>query len=102
VGGRFGSDPTIVGRTIQLSGRPHEVIGVMPAGFQYPDDATRWLPLAPVGPYKQVIGRAAISPHDPQTFVALPAGLMAVAVHASWIPARRALAVEPMTALRSD
>jgi putative ABC transport system permease protein len=52
---RFGSDRSIVGRTIQLSGRPYEVIGVMPAGFQYPDDATLWLPLAPVEPYKQLM-----------------------------------------------
>src|SRR2546430_2653572 len=50
---RFGSDPTIIGRTIQLSGRPYEVVGVMPAGFHYPEDATLWLPLAPVEPYKQ-------------------------------------------------
>jgi putative ABC transport system permease protein len=53
--GRFGSDPTIVGRMIQLSGQPYEVVGVMPAGFQYPDDATLWLPLAPVEPYKQIM-----------------------------------------------
>ncbi len=52
---RFGSDRTIVGRTIQLGGRPYEVVGVMPQGFQYPDDATLWLPLAPVEPYKQLM-----------------------------------------------
>jgi putative ABC transport system permease protein len=52
---RFGSDRTIIGRTIQLSGRPYEVVGVMPQGFQYPDDATLWLPLAPVEPFKQLM-----------------------------------------------
>jgi putative ABC transport system permease protein len=52
---RFRGDPGIVGRTIQLSGRPYEVIGIMPAGFQYPDDATLWLPLAPAEPYKQIM-----------------------------------------------
>jgi putative ABC transport system permease protein len=52
---RFGGDPTIIGRTIQLSGQPYEVVGVMPAGFQYPDDATLWLPLAPVAPYKEIM-----------------------------------------------
>ena len=43
-----------------------------------------------------------ISPHDPLTFVALPAGVLLVAVLASVIPARRALAVEPITALRAE
>jgi putative ABC transport system permease protein len=43
-----------------------------------------------------------VSAHDPLTFVALPAGLMLVAVLASWIPARRALGVEPLRALRGD
>ena len=33
--GRFGGDPNIVGRTIHLSDRPAQVIGVMPAGFGF-------------------------------------------------------------------
>jgi putative ABC transport system permease protein len=32
----FGSDPHIVGRTIQLNGRPRQVIGVMSPGFTFP------------------------------------------------------------------
>src|SRR5262245_54420474 len=52
---RFGGDPAILGRTIELSGQPYQVVGVMPAGFQYPDDATLWLPLAPVEPYRQLM-----------------------------------------------
>ena len=31
---RFGSDPSIVGRIVMLSGRPFEVLGVMPRGFR--------------------------------------------------------------------
>ena len=30
---RFGGDPSVIGRTITVDGRPHEVIGVMPARF---------------------------------------------------------------------
>lgn len=33
---RFGSDPNIVGRTIQLDGKTVEILGVMPAGFEHP------------------------------------------------------------------
>lgn len=35
---RFGSDPGLVGRVVQLDGRGHEVIGVMPPGFRLPTD----------------------------------------------------------------
>lgn len=31
---RFGADPTLVGRTVELDGRPHTVVGVMPRAFQ--------------------------------------------------------------------
>src|ERR1044071_6562918 len=32
----FGGDPNVIGRTFTLDRRPHTVIGVMPAGFQFP------------------------------------------------------------------
>ena len=34
---RFGSDPAAVGRTISLNGVPHEIVGVLPADFEFPD-----------------------------------------------------------------
>lgn len=34
----YGSDPNIIGKTIQLNGRNRQVIGVMPNGFHYPND----------------------------------------------------------------
>ena len=61
---RFGSDPNVLGRTIQLSGAAYTIIGVMPAGFSYPDRAELWRPLAidpakldPGPHYLQVVGR---------------------------------------------
>jgi putative ABC transport system permease protein len=43
---RFGSDPAIVGRTIEIDGITHEIIGVMGEDFAYPDTETRvWIPM---------------------------------------------------------
>jgi len=42
---RFGSDPSIIGRTITLNGTSTEVVGVMPPGFESPGSAMAWLPL---------------------------------------------------------
>ena len=46
--GRLGGDPGVVGRTLTLDGIPHQIVGVMPAGFRFPDDASvsLWNPLA--------------------------------------------------------
>jgi predicted permease len=38
---RFGADPGIVGRQIQVNGRARTVVGVMPAGFKLPMDYQR-------------------------------------------------------------
>ena len=44
---RFGSDPSVIGRVVPINGEPHEVIGVMPAGFRsvLVTDAAIWRPL---------------------------------------------------------
>jgi putative ABC transport system permease protein len=43
---RFGGDPSVVGRTISLSGTPHTVVGVMRSDFQYPGREFQvWTPL---------------------------------------------------------
>ena len=43
-----------------------------------------------------------VGPADPVTFIAMPALLAAVALVACVVPARRALAVEPVEALRAE
>jgi putative ABC transport system permease protein len=48
---RFGADPSVVGRSIQVNGRARVVVGVMPAGFKLPLDfgatgpTLAWVPL---------------------------------------------------------
>jgi putative ABC transport system permease protein len=43
---RFGADPSIVGRTITISGEPHVVNGVMAPSFRAPEPAELWVPLS--------------------------------------------------------
>ncbi len=45
---RFNSDPSVVGRTLQLTGRPYTVVGVAPEGFRGTSVTTAdlWLPLS--------------------------------------------------------
>lgn len=43
---RFASDPSIVGRSIELEGVSRQVVGVMPADFRFPSSKTQvWIPL---------------------------------------------------------
>jgi putative ABC transport system permease protein len=43
---RFGSDPAIVGKQVQISSRPITILGVMPPGFEYPEQTQVWVPSA--------------------------------------------------------
>jgi putative ABC transport system permease protein len=64
---RFGSDPSIVGRSVEIDGMSRQVLGVMPAAFHFPSAKTQiWLPLHidPTDPtsswasdYMPVVGR---------------------------------------------
>jgi len=68
---QFGGDPDIVGRAVTVNGADHHVVGVMPAGFEFPprSSAEIWLPFytTPDLPWQQergshwvnVIGRLA-------------------------------------------
>jgi putative ABC transport system permease protein len=46
---RFSANPAILGKTINLGGRPYEVVGVMPATFRVLFDRSEaWVPMHPV------------------------------------------------------
>src|ERR1044071_7605177 len=40
---RFGSDPAIVGKQVRMKSIPLTVIGVMPPGFEYPEQTQIWV-----------------------------------------------------------
>ena len=64
---RFGGDPNILGRSIQLGSTRYAVVGVMPERFAFPVSHDIWIPLrtssAPAepqtGPNLAVLGRLA-------------------------------------------
>jgi putative ABC transport system permease protein len=44
---RFGGDPAVVGRRVTLNERPYEIVGVMPAAFDYTANSEElWTPIA--------------------------------------------------------
>ncbi|HSR67027.1 MAG TPA: ABC transporter permease [Acidobacteriota bacterium] len=43
---RFGGDEGVLGRSLRINDRPHEVIGVLPQGFDLPSRTEMWTPLA--------------------------------------------------------
>jgi predicted permease len=52
--GQFAADPTVIGRSVQINGRPYEIVGVMPEDFRglqisAPD---YWAPLAIAGQFR--------------------------------------------------
>ena len=46
---RFGADPAIVGRVVQLNGQPVPILGVLPDAFRFPGDPDILEPLQPEG-----------------------------------------------------
>ena len=65
--GRFGGDRGVIGRTITLDGSPHQVVGVLPPGIEYPAGRDIYLPKvfdpeereARARTYFRVVGRLA-------------------------------------------
>ena len=44
---RQGGDPQVIGRDLLMNGDHYKIIGVMPAGFHYPEKVDLWVPLVP-------------------------------------------------------
>ncbi|MET0626077.1 MAG: ABC transporter permease [Pyrinomonadaceae bacterium] len=42
----FGANPNLIGQTVNLNSRSFTVVGIMPAGFEFPAEAELWVPLA--------------------------------------------------------
>ncbi len=53
---KFGADPAIIGRKVNLSGADHEVIGILPASFRFPYPAEMWAPFPFPPNFQQVRG----------------------------------------------
>ncbi|MGI8741582.1 MAG: ADOP family duplicated permease [Bryobacteraceae bacterium] len=45
---RYGKDRSILGRTVRVDEVPRTVVGVMPLGMQFPEDADVWMPLTAI------------------------------------------------------
>src|SRR5690606_14699195 len=45
--GRFAGAPDILGRTIELDGRVHVVVGVLPDASRFPTPVDVWTPMSP-------------------------------------------------------
>ncbi len=53
---RFGSDPQVLERTLEVNGQTRQIVGVMPARFRFPNASTQiWLPVA-IDPTEQFYG----------------------------------------------
>ena len=45
---RYGSNPSVIGRSVRINDMPTTIIGVMPEGFKFPFNTDVWLPLGTV------------------------------------------------------
>ena len=44
---RYSSSPAVLGRVVRLNEKPATIVGVMPAGFKFPENQDLWTPLQP-------------------------------------------------------
>jgi len=93
-----------IGIRLALGARRGEVIGMVmrQAGVLAVSGVTVGLAVAALASRVLRAQLFEVAPTDRSTYVAVGLGLLLVAFVASWIPARRAARVDPLTALRHD
>ncbi|HEX8281728.1 MAG TPA: ABC transporter permease [Chthoniobacterales bacterium] len=57
---RFGGDPAVIGKRVLINARPTEIIGVMAAGFELPEQTQIWMP-AGIDPAEETRDNRSIS-----------------------------------------
>jgi predicted permease len=58
----FGGNPDVIGRAFRVNGKPATVIGVMPQGFNFPQNEQFWIPLYSEFPVQPRADARAIAP----------------------------------------
>ena len=44
---RYAASPSVIGRIVRVNEKPAAIVGVMPAGFKFPEDQDLWIALTP-------------------------------------------------------
>ncbi|HYL74972.1 MAG TPA: ABC transporter permease, partial [Bryobacteraceae bacterium] len=93
-----------IGLRMTLGAETHDVMSMVLRQAMRPVIVGAVIGIAGCAAVSRVLSRMllGISPHDPVAFLGVPVFLLAVALLASYIPARRATKVDPMVALRYE
>jgi putative ABC transport system permease protein len=93
-----------IGVRVAFGARPGQVVGVMIRDAAWPVVLGLVAGLAGTYYATRIIASFLFetTPHDPATLVAVAALLGSAACLAAWLPARRAAAVDPLIALRTE
>jgi len=100
---RFAADPTIIGRSIPLDGKPTTVVGIMPQSFVSDPPGDLWIPLQAdpastnQGHYLNAAGRLKPGVTVEQARAAMTVvGERFRAAHSKWMDTREGVAVIPL------
>ena len=55
---RFGAPSDVIGKILLMNGKPTEVVGVMPFGFEFPEKTLVWVPMAWTGSEHFILNQA--------------------------------------------